>query len=345
MASKFGTNIITSIFGQSHSEAIGCVIDGLPAGFDINMDELGRFMKRRAPGQGSLTTPRKEADEPIFLSGLFEGKTCGAPLGVIIKNTNTRSADYSEIADKPRPAHADLTAHLKWGGYEDYRGGGHFSGRLTAPLCAAGGIFLQMLEGIGVTIHAELTEVGGETDPEKFASVIENAKAEGDSVGAAVTCRIHGLPAGIGDPMFDGIENRIALAVFGIPAVKGVEFGAGFGVTKMQGSQNNDPIRMDGNGRPGFQSNNSGGILGGISDGDDIVFRAAFKPTPSIAKEQDTISWSQGGNARLQVRGRHDPCVAVRAVPVVEAAAAMAVADMIRWTDVYPRGERYPGGK
>ncbi len=325
MASVYGKNFTVSIFGQSHSAAIGVVVDGLPAGFPVDLDRLQRFMDRRAPGQGPRTTSRKEADRVEVLSGLVGNVTCGAPLAMVIRNTNTRSQDYDNIRDVPRPGHADFTAHVKFRGHEDVSGGGHFSGRLTAPLCAAGGIFLQLLAKKGITVKAEILEIGG--NREDPLGEIDRARMDLDSVGGLVGCTISGVPAGIGDPMFDGLENRIAQAVFGIPAVKGIDFGSGFDAARRRGSENNDPFYYDEEGRVRTRTNNAGGILGGISDGMDITFRAAFKPTPSIARPQDSISFSKGENAVLEVHGRHDPCIVLRAVPVVEAAAAMAVAD------------------
>lgn len=327
MASTYGNNIKLAIFGQSHSEAIGVTIDGLPAGFTIDMEKLQAFMNRRAPGQSKYTTPRKEADKPEFLSGLSGNTTCGAPLTAIIRNTNTKSADYDNLRDIPRPGHADFTAHVKYGGFEDVSGGGHFSGRLTAPLCIAGGIMLQMLEEKGIKICGEIMEIGGNAE-DPFAA-IEEAAARGDSVGGIIKCTVTGMPAGIGEPMFDGLENKIAQAVFAIPAVKGIEFGIGFEAAKLCGSENNDAFYYDGE-TVKTRTNNHGGILGGISSGMPLVFQVAIKPTPSISIEQSSISYSQGENAVLSVKGRHDPCIVPRAVPCLEAAAAIAIYDLMR---------------
>jgi len=305
-----------SVFGQSHSPAIGVSIDGLPAGIRLDMDELRGFIGRRSPGRSELTTARIESDEPEILSGLADGVTCGAPLAIIIRNTDARSGDYREIRDIPRPSHADYTAHVKFGGFQDVAGGGHFSGRLTAPLCAAGGICLQILRGLGVTVGASIVQIGD----------ILGAKEKGDSVGGIIECTATGLPAGLGDPMFDGIENRIAGIVFGIPGVKGIEFGSGFAGAALMGSENNDSFYMDGE-TVKTRTNNSGGILGGITNGMPVVFRVAIKPTPSIGMEQESVSLSRGENAVLQVKGRHDPCIVPRAVPCVEAAAAIALYD------------------
>jgi chorismate synthase len=322
MSSQYGKNITVSIFGQSHSPAIGVVIDGLPAGFPLNLEELQEFLRRRRPGQSELTTSRAEGDVPEILSGLANGVTCGAPLAIIIRNTDTRSADYSELRDIPRPSHADYTAHVKFGGHQDTAGGGHFSGRLTAPLCAAGGICLQILRTLGIEIAAKIVQVGD----------ILKAKEAGDSVGGVIECTAEGLPAGLGGPIFDGIENRIASAVFGIPGVKGIEFGNGFAGAALLGSENNDAFYMDGK-TVKTRTNNCGGILGGITNGMPVVFRAAFKPTPSIALEQNSVNLSLAENAVLTVKGRHDPCIVPRAVPCVEAAAAIALYDayLSRW--------------
>jgi Chorismate synthase len=327
MASSFGNLIKVTIFGQSHSEAVGVTIDGLPAGFAVDMEKLQRFMDRRAPGQGRYSTPRKEADVPEFISGLADGKTCGAPLTALIRNTNVRSSDYDAMRDVPRPGHADYTAHVKYGGNEDVSGGGHFSGRLTAPLCVAGGIAIQYLEAAGVLIKAHAVEIGGRHD--NFAEAIEEAMAAGDSVGGIIECEITGAPAGLGEPMFDSLESRLAQAVFSIPAVKGIEFGRGFDAARIRGSENNDEFYME-DGGVKTRTNNCGGILGGISDGMPITFRAAFKPTPSISIEQNSISYKDGADAKLAVKGRHDPCVALRAVPVVEAAAALVILDLMQ---------------
>lgn len=327
MASTYGNNVKISIFGQSHSEAIGVVIDGLPAGHEIDMDKLQAFMNRRAPGQSKYATPRKEADRPEFLSGLVGNITCGAPLSAIIKNTNTKSKDYDNIRDIPRPGHADFTAHVKYGGHEDVSGGGHFSGRLTAPLCIAGGIIIQLLETQGIEIKASIKEIGGNAD-DPFAA-IDAAREEGDSVGGIISCQITGLPVGIGNPMFDGVENKVAQAVFSIPAVKGIEFGRGFDAARIRGSENNDEYYFDGD-VVKTRTNNHGGILGGITSGMPVTFNVAIKPTPSISIEQNSISYSKGEDAKLAVRGRHDPCIVPRAVPCVEAAAAIAIYDLIK---------------
>lgn len=357
MSSVFGKNIHISIFGQSHSSAIGVSIDGLPAGFKIDMDELSSFLSRRAPGNSQFSTPRKEADLPEFISGIVDGFTCGAPITAIIRNTNTRPDDYRNLAEIPRPGHADYTAHIKYHGFQDPTGGGHFSGRLTAPLCIAGGILIQLLKEKGIIIGAHICKIGPYKDdlydpcgvtPEDFAKISKNnlpvlnseseknmseyilhQKTSANSVGGIIECAIIGVPAGIGNPIFDGLENRISQCIFGIPAVKGIEFGSGFAVSDMLGSENNDEFYIDNNGLVKTRTNNHGGILGGISSGMPIIFRAAVKPTPSIGIEQNSINLSSKENVKLTVKGRHDPCILPRAVPCVEAAAAAALYDMM----------------
>lgn len=336
MASTFGNKIKVSIFGQSHSKGIGVSLDNIPAGMVLDEEKLGAFLERRAPGRDENMTQRKEEDKPEFLSGFMEDEqgrlvTCGAPISAIIRNNDAKSEDYEELKDIPRPGHADFTAHIKYGGFEDYRSGGHLSGRLTAPLCVAGGIALQVLEQLGIRVSAEIDEIGGQKieSREQADALIEEVKAEGDSLGGIIKCTVSGMYAGVGDPIFDGVENRISQAVFGIPAVKGIEFGAGFAAASMKGSENNDPFVIDGEGNVRTETNNSGGILGGITSGGDITLRVAFKPTPSIAKEQKSISYSKGESENLVVKGRHDPCIVPRAVPVVEAAVAIAILDMV----------------
>ena len=348
MSSVYTGNLTVAIFGQSHAPAIGVTVDGLPAGLPVDLDALQQFLRRRAPGQNAWSTPRKEADAPEILCGLSNGRTCGAPLTAIIRNTNTRSGDYDNLRDTPRPGHADYTAQMKFSGAQDVAGGGHFSGRLTAPLCIAGGICLQLLKTQGITIRARIVSVGAVTDDAPFLSPVGEkpfpavsdaaaaamqaeiaaARADGDSVGGVIECVVEGLPAGIGDPMFGGMENLISRAIFAIPAVKGIEFGAGFAAARMRGSENNDPFRVE-NGVVVTETNHCGGILGGISDGMPIVFRAAFKPTPSIARQQRSVSLGQMENKTLVIQGRHDPCIVPRAVPCVEAAAAIAVLDAV----------------
>lgn len=356
MSSAYGQNIRISIFGQSHSEAIGVVIDGLPPGIKIDFEELQYFMSRRAPGKNSYSTQRSEADVPEILSGVIGGVTCGAPLSAIIRNKDTRSADYHNLRDVPRPAHADFSAQLKYGGAQDIAGGGHFSGRLTAPLCIAGGICLQLLKKENIQIAAHIFSIGtiydkrfdpveiGPPDLDKLKtasfpvldddsgrrmiSLIEGARNDGDSLGGIIECAAVGVPGGLGDPMFDGMENRIAGIVFGIPAIRGIEFGNGFAGSALRGSENNDSFYIDGQ-TVKTRSNNHGGILGGITSGMPVIFRAAVKPTPSIAKEQLSISLSKKMNVKMTVKGRHDPCIVPRAVPCVEAATAIAIYDAL----------------
>lgn len=349
MSSTFtGQCLRLSIFGQSHSDAIGMTLDGLPAGLPIDLDRLQRFLNRRAPGQNDWSTPRKEEDRPEFLCGLKDGFTCGAPLTAIIRNSNTRPKDYSQLKITPRPGHADYTAEIKYRGHQDYSGGGHFSGRLTAPLCIAGGVLKQALEARGITVDARITAIAGIRDDSTFAASVADkafpvvddaagermrqaiaaARAEGDSVGGVIECVVRGLPVGIGEPMFDGLENQIARVVFAVPAVKGIEFGAGFAAAERRGSENNDPFCVR-DGKIETLTNNAGGILGGISDGMPVVFRAAVKPTPSIAKTQQSVNLNSMQPADLNITGRHDPCIVPRAVPVIEAAAALAISDLL----------------
>ncbi|MDY3690447.1 MAG: chorismate synthase [Dysosmobacter sp.] len=355
MSSEFGNILRVSVFGQSHGKAIGVNIDGLPAGEPIDLEELNAFLDRRKPGKSPLSTARKESDTPVFLSGLENGVTCGFPLCAIIENSDQHSSDYSELADKPRPSHADYTARVKWGGHADMRGGGHFSGRLTAPLCIAGGIAKQILARRGIFVGAHLAAVGTENDApfplhptaelfdaiaakpfpvvddgagDRMQALILEARQNLDSVGGIIECAAIGLPAGLGDPMFDGVENRLAAALFGIPAVKGVEFGLGFGSSRLRGSENNDPFTVE-NGTVVTASNRAGGILGGITTGMPVTLRTAIKPTPSISRPQQTVSLSAMESAELVIRGRHDPCIAHRAVPVVEAVTATVLLDLL----------------
>ena len=353
MSSTYGESLKLSIFGQSHGAAIGMTLDSIPAGLSVDIEALQQFLNRRAPGQHDWATPRKEEDRPEFLSGILEGYTCGAPIAAVIHNTNTRSGDYANLKDQPRPGHADYTAQVKYGGFQDAAGGGHFSGRLTAPLCIAGGLCLQWLEEMGIRIGARILSIAGESDDthmdvlnpqldlirkdfpvlsaeagERMRQKIAEAQAEGDSVGGVIECYITGLPAGLGEPMFGGVESRIAQIVYGIPAVKSLEFGIGASAASLMGSQCNDPYTIvDGEVRT--LTNNAGGILGGITNGMPVVFRTAIKPTPSIARAQQSISLHENEIRELTVHGRHDPCIVPRAVPVVEAAAAIAVYDLI----------------
>ncbi|MDO4265416.1 MAG: chorismate synthase [Eubacteriales bacterium] len=361
MSSEYGKNIRVSIFGQSHSEGIGVVIDGIPAGERFDMKRVHAFMRRRSAVGKDYSTMRKEADEPHILSGLLEDGdsyvSCGAPVCAVIYNADTRSKDYSNLKDVPRPSHADYPAAVKYRGFHDIRGGGHFSGRLTAPLCFAGALCIQMLEKRGIHVGAHIAAIHGVLDHpydavnltaeevhaagekafpvnddlsgERMLSEIGAAKAAVDSVGGIVECGVTGLPCGLGEPMFEGAENKIAQIVFGIPAVKGIEFGAGFEMAARFGSENNDPFEMK-NGRVSSKTNHAGGILGGITTGMPLIFRAAFKPTASIARAQQSVSLSRKEDETLVIHGRHDPCIVPRAVPCVEAAAAIAVYDLLR---------------
>ncbi len=356
MSSNFGERLKISIFGQSHSDAIGVNIDGLPVGEYIDLEQVQAFLQRRAPGQNAYSTTRTEADVPKVLSGLWQDRTCGAPLCAMIENTDTRSKDYSNLRKMPRPGHADYTAAVKYQGFQDYRGGGHFSGRLTAPLCFAGAVCMQILERKGITIGAHiaaikqcqdtswdtvnitaqmLQDVTKKTFPtiddkagEQMQAVIAQAKAEQNSVGGIIEAVAVGLPVGLGEPMFDGIESKVAALLYAIPAVKGVEFGAGFAAATMMGSMHNDDFYYDAAGNIKTKTNHHGGSLGGISSGMPLVVRAAFKPTPSISQEQQTIGWETKRNETLRIVGRHDPCIVPRAVPCVEAAIAIALLDL-----------------
>lgn len=380
MSSTYGNNIKLSIFGQSHSEAIGVVIDGIPAGERFDLDAVRKFLKRRAPGDGSFSTARKEADEPRILSGLLSGRSfqeigvfeeseasdrfyysCGAPICAVIQNGDTRSKDYKNLLDVPRPSHADFPAFVKYKSFHDIRGGGHFSGRLTAPLCFAGALCIQLLEKKGITVGAHIASIKGILDEaydpvrlspsvlrlagsrdfpvndakqkEPMLCAIEAAKQNGDSVGGIIECGAAGLPAGLGEPMFGGVENRISQIVFGIPAVKGIEFGDGFSMAERYGSENNDAFCMaKENERPAVRTktNHAGGILGGITSGMPLIFRAAIKPTASIAKEQTSVSLKGKSEETLRIHGRHDPCIVPRAVPCMEAALAIALYDLLR---------------
>ena len=352
MSSTYGENLKLSIFGQSHGPAIGMTLDGIPAGLSVDVEKLQSFLNRRAPGQNDWSTPRKEEDRPEFLAGILDGFTCGAPIAAVIHNHNTRSADYNNLKDCPRPGHADYTAQIKYGGFQDAAGGGHFSGRLTAPLCIAGGLCKQWLEEMGITIGAHILAIGecgdyyfDPMDPEiesvgrdfpvlnpeagaAMRDLIAQAKAAGDSVGGIIECAVTGLPAGIGEPMFGGVESKIAQIVYGIPAVKGLEFGIGFDCACVPGSQSNDDFAILDD-RIVTETNNAGGILGGITNGMPLLFSVAIKATPSIGCTQKSVRLGALAETELNVQGRHDPCIVPRAVPVVEAAAAIAIYDLI----------------
>ncbi len=353
MSSTYGESLKLSIFGQSHGPAVGMTLDGIPAGLPVDFEKLQDFLNRRAPGQHHWSTPRREEDRPEFLAGIVDGYTCGAPIAAVIHNINTRSGDYDNLKDLPRPGHADFTAQIKYGGFQDSAGGGHFSGRLTAPLCIAGGMCKQWLEEMGILIGARIVSIGdvqdeSELNPvepqldqirkdfpviseeaaEQMCRKIDEVRAAGNSIGGMIECCITGLPAGLGEPMFGGVENRIAQIVYGIPAVKSVEFGAGHLSGSMMGSQCNDAYTIV-DGQVRTLTNHAGGILGGITNGMPVIFRVAVKPTPSIVKPQQTVSLENQTVYPLVVQGRHDPCIVPRAVPVVEAAAAIAMYDLL----------------
>lgn len=356
MSSTYGDKIKISVFGESHGNGIGVVIDGLPAGVKIDMDSVMTQMSRRAPGKDRTATPRKESDLPKVLSGMLGDTLTGAPLCAVIENTNTRSGDYGNLLSCPRPGHSDYTAFVKYNGANDIRGGGHFSGRITAPIVFAGSICRQILAQKGIKIAAHINSIGNVCDEpfnpvgiddalidrlnlssfalvdnsveEKMRSVVEDARMSLDSVGGTIECAVTGIEAGIGEPMFDGVEGVIAKAVFGVPAIKGIEFGKGFELSKMRGSQSNDPFRYN-DGKVVTETNNCGGILGGITNGMPIIFRAAVKPTPSIAQKQKSVDLQKKENAELEIHGRHDPCIVPRAVPVIEAVTAIAIANLM----------------
>lgn len=347
---SIGDKLRITIFGQSHGPAVGCVIDGFPAGQAIDWDAVNAFMTRRAPGQNAWSTPRKEADAPEIVSGLNEaGETCGAPITAVIRNTNVRSQDYPDLIHFPRPGHADFAATLKYGDAWDYRGGGQFSARLTAPLCFAGALCLQYLKEKGIHISAHIARIGSVLDAvpdtvrpalplyeagvfpvidptqgEKMKQEIENARQAGDNVDGAVRCIVTGFPGGIGGPYFGGLEGKLSQALFGIPAVKGVQVGD----TQSHGSENNDAYSIE-NGQFIVRTNHSGGILGGISTGMPLHFTVSFKPTPSISRPQQTVNLKTMEETTLSLQGRHDPCVVPRAVPVVEAVTALVLTDLL----------------
>lgn len=363
MKNTFGTNISVTIFGESHGAAVGAVLDGVAAGLPVDESFIAACMdRRRARGDG-LSTARTEADAVRILSGVHNGRTTGTPITLMIENKNTRSGDYAKTADLLRPGHADYTAHVKYNGYQDARGGGHFSGRITAGLVAAGSVCLQLLaeQGIRIATHlyqcagisdtpfaaapaadtaAQVAALNAITDPTRFAlldpaldepmkTAIRAAGFEGDSVGGILETAIVGLPAGVGEPYFDSVESALAHIAFAIPAVKGIEFGAGFGFAGLRGSQANDPFRMDDSGQVVTATNRNAGVNGGIANGMPVVFRTAVKPTPSIYKQQDTVNYDRREDATLSIQGRHDPCIVPRAAIVQSCAAAIAVADLL----------------
>ena len=356
MSGMWGSKIKLSIFGESHGNAIGITIDGLPAGFSIDMDKIMMEMSRRAPGKSSLSTPRKESDIPEILSGYFEGKTTGTPLCAIIRNSNTKSKDYSKLKDVMRPGHADYTGAVRYKGFNDYRGGGHFSGRITAPLVFAGAICKQILEVKGIIVSAHINSIGkikdcsfleSDISDELLNSFKENelplintkledemrqeilsTRSSGDSIGGTIECAILGVSPGIGDPFFDTVESTLAHLMFSVPAVKGIEFGKGFDISKMRGSEANDEYYLE-NGNIKTKTNNNGGILGGITNGMPIIFNVAIKPTASIFKEQNTVNIVTMEETTLCIEGRHDPCIVQRALPVIEAVAAIGITELM----------------
>ncbi|MBR5134341.1 MAG: chorismate synthase [Clostridia bacterium] len=356
MSSQIGQRVKLSIFGESHGEMIGCTIHDLPANEPIDMGAVAAQMARRAPGNDPTATARSESDAPKVVSGMYAGVTTGAPLTAVIVNENTRSGDYAAQLSVPRPGHADYTGMVRYDGANDIRGGGHFSGRLTAPLVFAGAVCRQILARRGVTIGAHILSIGDVRDEafdpvgvsaaqledlsmQSFALLdhekelemrrfVEAARQQADSVGGVIELAVTGLPVGIGSPMFDGVENALARMIFGIPAVKGLEFGDGFALAAMRGSAANDSLRYDDDGNLSLMSNHNGGILGGITDGAPLILRVAIKPTPSIGQVQASIDVQNKRNTTTVIRGRHDPCIVPRAVPVLEAAVAVALLDL-----------------
>jgi len=347
-----------TIFGESHGPAIGVVLHGVPAGLELDLEAVGREMARRAPGKSALSTARREADEPEILSGVFEGRTTGSPLCAVIRNTDTRSKDYARTKDLARPGHADWPAHVRYDGFNDYRGGGHFSGRLTAPLVFAGAVAKQVLALRGVKIGAHISSVYGINDEalelkpedwerleavavkpfpvlddeagEQMQAAILEAKEDLDSVGGAIECGVFGLPAGLGSPDYgENVEGIFSQYLFAVPAVKAVGFGAGAAFSLMRGSEANDPLYMDDDGSVKAEQNCAGGVNGGITNGMPVVFEVTMRPTPSIARPQFTVDLAKKENAVLELQGRHDPCVVPRAVPVIEAAAALAACELL----------------
>lgn len=356
MSSEIGKNIKLSVFGESHGEAIGCVIDGLPSGIRLDMDKIYVDMARRAPGKDKTATPRLEKDIPHILSGVLDNVTTGAPLAMIIENTNTKSGDYSNLMTVPRPSHSDYPAYVKYDGRNDIRGGGHFSGRLTAPMVFAGAVAKQILGQKGITIGAHIAKIGSaeddkfdkcninaatldrlanmqfsvlsDTAEENMRAVVEAARLEQDSIGGIIECAAVGMPVGIGANIFSTVEGRLSQLLFGIPAVKGVEFGAGFDFADMRGSEANDAYGIQ-NGEVVLRSNNNGGVLGGMTTSAPIVLRVVIKPTPSISKAQKSVNLQTMQEEELVIKGRHDPCIVPRAVPVVEAAVAFGLLDIM----------------
>jgi len=356
MSGMWGNKIKVSIFGESHGVGIGITIDGLPSGIEINMEDVMKEMSRRAPGKSNLSTARKEADAPEILSGFFEGKTTGTPLCAVIRNADMHSKDYGKLKDLMRPGHADYPGFIKYNGFNDYRGGGHFSGRITAPLVFAGAVCKQVLEAKGINIGAQVKSIGDIQDKsfydvelskellkdlrlkelpllitekeEEMRNTILEAKKEQDSVGGTIECTVLGINAGVGNPFFDSVESTLAHLMFSVPAVKGIEFGKGFLMSELRGSECNDEYYYDGD-KVKTYTNNNGGITGGITNGMPILFKVAIKPTPSISKKQITIDIAEKKESDLIIEGRHDPCIVQRAVPVIEAVTAIGILDLV----------------
>lgn len=356
MSGTWGNNIELSIFGESHGKAIGIVINGVKAGIKIDMDEVEIEMQRRAPGKNKLSTARSEKDKPVIMSGIFDGVTTGSPISMMIENADTRSRDYSKTKDLLRPSHADFSGFVRYNGFNDYRGGGHFSGRITAPLVFAGAIAKQILKSEGIIVGSHIKSISHIEDDsfdfvnvneeildslllkelpvlndsmiEKMKEEIIDAKMNCDSVGGVIETAIIGAKAGIGSPFFDSLESKIASLAFSVPAVKGIEFGAGFDISKMRGSAANDEYHLDGDVIKTY-TNNNGGITGGITTGMPVISRVAIKPTPSIAKEQRTVNISTMKEEIIKIEGRHDPCIVQRAVVVIEAISAIAVLELL----------------
>lgn len=357
MSGIWGNNLKISIFGESHGNAIGINIDGLPAGIELDLDKIDKEMKRRAPGKSSISTSRNESDIPEILSGYFDGKTTGTPLCAIIRNSDTRSKDYGEVKNLMRPGHADYTGHIKYSGFNDYRGGGHFSGRITAPLVFCGAICKQILSKEGIEIGAHIKKIKNIEDKgfnyvdisrqellnlqnlelplldlskeEAIKNTILDAKNQGDSVGGIIECAVVGIDVGVGNPFFDSVESTLSHLLFSVPAIKGVEFGLGFDITDMYGSQSNDEMYYDGD-TIKSKTNNNGGIVGGITTGMPIIFKVAIKPTPSISKQQNTVNIKDKKDDVLAIKGRHDPCIVQRAIPVIEAVTAIGIFDLMK---------------
>lgn len=327
MKNTIGNSLTVTLFGESHGKAIGAVLDGMPSGIEVDEEYIASQLTRRRP-KDALSTPRQEKDEYSILSGVFEGRTTGTPICITIPNADTHSSDYGEMQYKMRPSHADYTANCRYNGFQDYRGGGHFSGRITAALVAAGALIIPALNKKGININTNILSIAGETDKEKRNEKILAAKSEGDSVGGVLETAVTGIPAGVGEPWFDTVEGMLSHAIFSIPAVKGIEFGLGFGFADKMGSEVNDQMYVDGDTVKCF-TNNNGGILGGITNGMPIVFRAVIKPTPTICKEQKTVDINTMSDTTLASRGRHDPCIVHRAAVVVESVTAFVIADML----------------